>query len=123
MKGMCFNWKVIAGLAVVGVGIWAAAPGLAVAALPLLIVAACPLSMLLMMRGMQGGQCASRPQQAGNAARAGLTRDEQLAELRAQLTDIRTQQNAIAAEVSRLETSGEAGRSRLTVDERADARA
>ncbi len=123
MKGMCFNWKVIAGLAVVGVGIWAAAPGLAVAALPLLIVAACPLSMLLMMRGMQGGQCAPRPQQAGNAARAGLTRDEQLAELRTQLTDIRAQQSAIAEEVSRLETSGEAGRSRLTVDERADARA
>ncbi|MBW3609624.1 MAG: DUF4194 domain-containing protein, partial [Actinobacteria bacterium] len=82
MKGMCLNWKVIAGLAVVGLGTWAVAPGLAVAALPLLILAVCPISMLLMMRGMQGGQCASRPQQASSPARTGLTRDEQLAELR-----------------------------------------
>ncbi len=123
MKGMCLNWKVIAGLAVVGLGIWALAPGLAAAALPLLIVAACPLSMLLMMRGMQGGQCASRPQQTGRIDRAGLTREQQLAELRTQLTDIRAQQNAIAEEISRLETSGGAGRSGLTADERADARA
>jgi len=123
MKGMCFNWKVIAGLAVVGLGIWAVAPDVAVATLPLLILAACPLSMLLMMRGMQGGQCASGPQQAGSPTRAGLTREEQLAELRTQLTDIQAQQNAIAEEISRLEPSREAGRSGLTADERADARA
>ncbi|MDP9383461.1 MAG: DUF2933 domain-containing protein [Chloroflexota bacterium] len=123
MKGMCFNWKVIAGLAVVGLGIWAVAPGLAAAALPLLILAACPLSMLLMMRGMQGGHCASRPQQAGSPTRAGLTRDEQLAELRTQLTDIQAQQHTIAEEISRLETSRDVGRSALPADERADARA
>ncbi len=123
MKGMCLNWKVIAGLAIVGLGIWAVAPGLAAAALPLLILAVCPLSMLVMMRGMQGGQCASRPQQAGHSARAELTRDEQLAELRGQLTDIQEQQNLIAREIGRLETSGEAGGSGLAAGERADARA
>lgn len=120
---MCFNWKVIAGLAVVGLGTWAVAPGLAVAALPLLILAVCPISMLLMMRGMQGGQCASRPQQASSPARTGLTRDEQLAELRTQLTDIQEQQDGIAREISRLESSREASRSGLTVDEPTDARA
>lgn len=123
MKGMCLNWKVIAGLAVVGLGTWAVAPGLAVAALPLLILAVCPISMLLMMRGMQGGQCASRPQQASSPARTGLTRDEQLAELRTQLTDIQEQQDGIAREIARLESSGGASRSGLTVDEPADARA
>ncbi len=122
MKGMCLNWKVIAGLAVVGLGTWAVAPGLAVAALPLLILAVCPLSMLLMMRGMQGGQCASRPQQADPATGSGLTRDEQLAELRAQTTDIQEQQDLIAREIARLETSGEAGSAGPRAAERADAR-
>lgn len=52
---MCLNWKVLAGLGAVGVGVYLVAPGLAAAALPLLLLAACPLSMLLMMKGMQGG--------------------------------------------------------------------
>lgn len=50
--GMCLNWKVVAGLAVAAVGVWVLAPGLIGAALPLLIVLACPLSCLFMMRGM-----------------------------------------------------------------------
>ena len=59
MKDMlkcCLNWKVIAGLAVVGVGLWALAPGVLSAALPLLVFAICPLSMLFMMKAMQGQQ-------------------------------------------------------------------
>jgi hypothetical protein len=55
MLFMCLNWKVVAGLAVVGVIVWAVAPQLLLGAIPLLIVAACPLSMLLMMRGMHSG--------------------------------------------------------------------
>ena len=50
---MCLNWKVLAGLAAVGVGIWVIAPNLILAALPLLVLAACPLSMLVMMWGMK----------------------------------------------------------------------
>ncbi|MHB8576415.1 MAG: heavy metal-binding domain-containing protein [Dehalococcoidia bacterium] len=49
---MCLNWKVIGGLAVVGAGIWILDPKLIAAAFPLLLLAACPLSMLLMMGGM-----------------------------------------------------------------------
>lgn len=51
-RSMCYNPKLIAGLAVVGLGIWVLAPSMAVAALPLLLFLACPLSMWLMMRGM-----------------------------------------------------------------------
>ena len=55
----CLNWKVIAALAGVGVVIYALAPGLAAAAVPLLVLAVCPLSMLLMMRAMGSmGSCA-----------------------------------------------------------------
>ena len=55
----CLNWKVIGALAAVGVVIYALAPGTAAAAVPLLVLAACPLSMLLMMRAMGSmGSCA-----------------------------------------------------------------
>src|SRR5581483_9006439 len=60
LGGLCLNWKVIGGLAAVGLSIWIMAPGLVWAALPLLLLAACPLSMLLMMRGMASGQCAAQ---------------------------------------------------------------
>jgi hypothetical protein len=56
MIKMCLNWKVLAALAAVGAGVFAVAPNLALAALPILLVAVCPLSMLFMMKGMQGQQ-------------------------------------------------------------------
>ena len=109
MGGMCFNWKVIAGLAGVGLAVWAVAPNLIGAALPVLLVAACPLSMLLMGRGMAGGQCSTPTQQSAPNERAGqpvglrLTHDEQLAELKAQLTILEVRQQAIAREIADLE--------------------
>jgi hypothetical protein len=53
MLKMCLNPKVLVGLGSVGVGIYLVAPDLVLAALPILLLAACPLSMLLMMWGMQ----------------------------------------------------------------------
>lgn len=109
MGGMCFNWKVVAGLAAVGVGIWVVAPSLLVAALPLLLVAACPLSMFFMMRGMGGGQCANQPQAAqqlaaaGGRERTGFTGDEPLAELKGRAAGLQAQHAAIAREIARLE--------------------
>ena len=53
--GMCVNWKVVAGLMVVAAGLFVlASPGMARAALPYLLSAVCPLSMLLMMKSMGG---------------------------------------------------------------------
>lgn len=55
---MCFDRRVLAGLGAVAVGVWLLAPQLFLAALPVLIVLACPLSMLAMawmMRGEMGG--------------------------------------------------------------------
>jgi Protein of unknown function (DUF2933) len=60
---ICLNWKVVAGLGAVGLGTWIVAPNLIWAAVPILVVLACPLSMLFMMRGMSGGQCATQPEQ------------------------------------------------------------
>lgn len=89
---MCFNKKVIGGLAVVGLGILAFAPNLIGAALPLLLVAACPLSMLLMMRAMSGmsgaknGSCSTKGTDEATSA------DRELAELRAEIVRLRSEQ-------------------------------
>jgi len=56
MLRACLNWKVIGALALLGLGIWAVSPNLLAAALPVLLLAACLLSMLLMMRGMGHGE-------------------------------------------------------------------
>lgn len=54
MLGMCFNPRVLVGLALVGAAVWAVAPGAILAVLPLLVLAACPLSMVAMMWMMKG---------------------------------------------------------------------
>lgn len=51
----CFNKKVLIGAGVVALALLVISPGTALAALPVLIIAVCPLSMLLMMRTMQSG--------------------------------------------------------------------
>ena len=81
---MCLNWKVVAGLAVVGVGVWIVAPNLVWAAVPILLVLACPISMLFMMRGMGSGRHDVQPEQAQYLPVVGSTGEEQLADLRAQ---------------------------------------
>ena len=104
---MCLNWKVLAGLAVVGVGIFLVAPELALGALPLLLLAACPLSMLLMMKsmgGMQGSQCSTAPQTQPTAVLAG-SREEQLAQLRSQLESVQAQQAALAGRIAELQAA------------------
>lgn len=51
----CFDTRVLIGLAAVAVGVLVFAPRYAATLLPVLVLLACPLSMLIMMRGM-GGQ-------------------------------------------------------------------
>lgn len=67
MKGLyrlvecCLNWRVVVGLALLGAATFAVAPRFALAALPVLVVLVCPLSMLFMMRSM--GAMKARPNQ------------------------------------------------------------
>jgi len=103
---MCLNWKVLAGLAAVGVAVLVFQPQLIGRALPLLLVAACPLSMLLMMGGMakMGGKPASVPSlPESSVAGGGSSRDEQLADLRAQLVDVHAREAALTAYIRALE--------------------
>ena len=94
MLKMCLNPKVLAGLVVAGVVIYLIAPNLIAAALPILLLAACPLSMLLMMWSMQHtrGQEKQTPQEPD----VGLSREERVARLR-------TQQAALADQIEALE--------------------
>ena len=94
---MCFNWKVIAGLAVVAAGVYMVAPAAFAAALPLLFLAACPLSMLLMMKMMSGdsGQTScdkTKSSTAGTASSLPASPDE----LDAELQRLHARQTAIA---------------------------
>ena len=50
---MCLNRKVLVGLAAVALGVFAFDPSLLGRALPLLLLAICPLSMVFMMWGMR----------------------------------------------------------------------
>lgn len=103
----CLNWRVVAALVVVGLGVWLVAPNLIGATLPLLVLAACPLSMLVMMAAMggtKGSQCAAEPahERTPLARRA----DEgQLAELKARLVRVQAEQEALAGTIARLEDS------------------
>jgi L-asparagine transporter-like permease len=72
----CLNWKVIGALAAVGVGIYLVAPGVAAAG-PLLVLAVCPLSMLLMMRAM------------GSMGRPTQAEADEVARLRAEVAALR----------------------------------
>ncbi len=58
----CLNRKVLGGLGLTALAVWAFAPGVVGAALPLLFLVACPLSMVGMMWAM--GR-APRPQSGG----------------------------------------------------------
>ncbi len=93
------NWKGLAVLAgAAGIGLYLVAPNLMVAALPLLLFAACPLAMLLMMKGMQGGKCETQGQRASQEADAAPTREEQITRLRAQQADFADQIEALELE-------------------------
>lgn len=104
--GSCMNWKVIGGLAALGLGIWAFAPNLVRAALPLLVLAACPLSMVLMMRGMRGqngGSCSR--QEAHAEARGASAKDYPLADLKARMAALHAERDALGQEIARREAS------------------
>jgi hypothetical protein len=96
---MHVNWKILAALGAAGVGlVYLVAPNLVAAALPIVLLAVCPLSMLLMMKGMQGSQGEAHGQQqtAQEESSVGLTHEEQI-------TRLRSQQAALADRINALE--------------------
>jgi hypothetical protein len=101
------NWKGLAVLAgVAGIGLYLVAPNLMVAALPLLLFAACPLAMLLMMKGMHGNQGEARGQRASQETDAGLTREEQITRMRWQQADLDDRIDALEQEEPRPARNG-----------------
>jgi hypothetical protein len=102
MLGMCFNWKVIVVLAAVGVGLVFVVPrGAAAAALPLLLLAACPLSMVVMMFGMK-----KMPHKAGAEGGASTPSPETM---RAQLADLRAEEAKLERAITEAQVRAVAG--------------
>ena len=97
---MCLKWQVLAAAAVAAAGVWLLAPGAFGAAAPLLFFAVCPLSMLLMMRGVSASSqaCSTKEQPAGSAPGDA---DARIAELQAQVRELKAQQAATALTGSR----------------------
>ena len=79
---MCINKRVVVGLAAIALVVFALSPRLLAGLAPVLIVAVCPLSMLLMMRGMTG-----RDQEAPGAA----DDDRQLRELEEEVNRLKVE--------------------------------
>lgn len=98
---MCLNPKVVVGLLAVAIGTWAVAPELAAAALPLLILAACPLSMVLMMRAMRGSDT-----QKGDVS--SITEGD-LAHLKGKSAELAAEQERLSREIRKREASETAG--------------
>ncbi len=103
----CMNWKVVGGLALVGLAVLALAPNLILGVLPVLLVLACPLSMLLMMPMMMKGMGGEKQSPAGQPDRVAplpnLTREEQLDQLKNQLGGLKAQHEWLAGEIGRAE--------------------
>jgi hypothetical protein len=93
----CLDWRVLTGLAGLGVAVYLVAPGLIAPAVPLLLLAACPLSMLVMMKAMGDHPTKSGPDLAepGGADRA--------AALRRELADLGRRQEQVAGELRAIE--------------------
>lgn len=98
--GMCFDPRVLGGLAVVGLGIWLVAPQLIAPALPILLVLVCPLSMLFMARMMSGSMkdaSTLSPADRLTALEHEQARlDAEIARTRAELTAARANESSVA---------------------------
>jgi hypothetical protein len=93
VRGM--NMKVFVGLAVAGLALFILVPSVGRSLGPLLIAAACPLSMLGMMVAMGKGSANTKPDPTTQpVAHAPADRDTELADLRARLAHLEGQRDA-----------------------------
>ena len=100
MLKMCLNWKVLAGLAAVAVGIYVVAPGALAATAPVLFLAACPLSMLVMMKMMGRDNAARQEPAPPGGVTTGHSVDQD--ELSAELQRLQARQTAVADQLEAL---------------------
>ena len=99
----CCNRKVLAGLALVALGLFVFSPALALAALPILLLALCPLSFLTVavlvglrkLRGEHAPLAGALPQEPHRLLHGATTREEELRRLTTQLREVEDQQMAI----------------------------
>lgn len=115
IKG-CLNWKVIGGLLVLGGFLLVMAPGIGAAAIPVLFMLACPLSMLvmmpLMMKGINADNQPASPRQPEPVQLPDLHRlshIEQISRLKAQMTFLQSQQAELGHQIDRLESPAGSG--------------
>ena len=101
--GMCFDWRVLGGLALLGLGIWLYAPQLLGAALPLLIVLICPLSMVVMAWMMRGSMGMQASQHSATERLAALEQEQ--ARLNAEIARARAELAAPAQPAERAEVA------------------
>ncbi len=87
----CLNWRVLAGLGAVVLGVVVFEPRLALPALVLAVALACPVSMMLMMRSGQGAQC--RTAAGANTAMTAEDRAE-VTRLRAEIAGLKRERAA-----------------------------
>ena len=73
---MCFDRRVLVSLGVLAVAIWLLAPQFLLAALPVLVLLACPLSMLLMAWMMRGEMRGTHGATTGADRLAALEREQ-----------------------------------------------
>jgi hypothetical protein len=104
----CLDWRVMTGLAALGVVVYAIAPGIISGAAPLLLLAACPLSMLLMMKAM-GGQ-RQEPARAATEPSAA----DRAAALRSELADLGRRQEQVVDQLGAIEGRRQDGAARTS---------
>lgn len=91
------DWRIIGGLVAIGASVSLLAPSMVAAAIPLLIVAACPVSMVVMMRSM--GTRETHPSPSSDYS------GDRRRQLQDQLSAKRLEQLQLEQEVARLETA------------------
>lgn len=94
---LCYDWRVLTAPAAVGVGVFVFAPSLLAAAVPFLLLAVCPLSMLVMMRTMGAKQRSAEP---GATAAPG-----RLTAVQSELADLHRRRQELTQELDELEAS------------------
>lgn len=94
----CYDWRVLMGLGGLGIAIYLVAPGIAAGVFPLLLFAACPLSMLLMMKAMSG-------QPRSSAAQPEPVDVDRVAAVRHELAELARRQQRLEGEMRAIEAA------------------